>query len=275
MRRILSTTLMILAVSLCAYGQCSEADRQKLMAFDKAWGEASVGGDKAFLQNVYADDYMNTAPTGSLTKARVIENAVAAAERRKANPQNADNTTPDYYIITCTPNTATITHRNVTTAKVDGREQHFYSRSAHFLEKRGGEWKVVSDAGGGPLDDAGQLLYLEMEWADADQRGDAGWFERNLAEDFYGVSGRTGKLNTKAEDVADIKNRKDKIDSAVASDMRVRVEGNTGVVTGIYHLKGRDEKGQPIDRRIRYTDIFVKRGGRWQVAGSQGTAIQQ
>src|SRR5687767_2768894 len=100
MRRILSITLMILSASLYASGQCSEADRQKLIAFDKAWGEASVGGNKVFLQNVYADDYMNTAPTGTLTKARVIENAGAASERRKANPQNADNTTPDYYVIT-------------------------------------------------------------------------------------------------------------------------------------------------------------------------------
>ena len=63
----------------------------------------------------------------------------------------------------------------------------------------------------------GQLLYVEMEWGDADRRGDAGWFGRNLAEDFYGVGGRTGKLNTKAEDVADIKNRKDKLDFAYDS----------------------------------------------------------
>jgi ketosteroid isomerase-like protein len=157
----------------------------------------------------------------------------------------------------------------------DGKEQTFYSRSAHFLEKRGGEWKVVSDAGGGALDDAGQLLYMEMEWSDADQRGDTAWFERNLTEDYYGVSSRTGKRTTKADEVADLKNRKDKIESAVASDMQVRVEGRTGVVSGIYHMKGRDEKGQPIDRHIRYTDIFIKKDGRWQVITSHGTTIQQ
>jgi ketosteroid isomerase-like protein len=48
-----------------------------------------------------------------------------------------------------------------------------------------------------------------------------------------------------------------------------------GVVTGIYHLKGRDAKGQPIDRRIRYTDVYVKKDGRWQAVASQGTPIQQ
>ena len=274
MKRILPITLLILSASVYAAGQCSDADKQKLMTLDKAWGEASVRGDKAFLQNVYADDYMNTTVAGAFNKTRAIENAVTAADRRKANPQGADKATPDYYIVTCTPNTATITHRNVIKAMEDGKEQTFYSRSVHFLEKRGGEWRVVSDAGSGALSDAQQLLYMEMEWSDADQRGDAAWFERNLAEDYYGVSSRTGKLNTKAEDVADIKNRKDVIESAVSSDMQVHMEGNTGIVTGVYQMKGRDEKGQAFDRRIRYTDVYVKREGRWLAVASQGTPIQ-
>ncbi len=70
-------------------------------------------------------------------------------------------------------------------------------------------WKVVSDAGGGALNDAAQLLYMEMKWSDADKRGDAAWVERNFAENYYGVDSRTGKLNTQADDVADIKNRKE------------------------------------------------------------------
>ncbi|MBA3442833.1 MAG: nuclear transport factor 2 family protein [Pyrinomonadaceae bacterium] len=273
MKRILATTLLILSATSLSFSQCSEADKQKLIAFDKAWGEGGQRGDKAFLQNVYADDYTNMSPAGTLTKAQAIENAVRDADRRRANPQNADSVSHDYYVITCTPNTATITHRNVVTAKVDGKERNTYTRSVHFLEKRGGEWKVVSDAGG-PLGDAGQLLYMEMEWSDADKRGDTAWFERNLADDYYGVSSLTGKLTTKAEDIAEIRNRKDVIESAVSSDMDVRVEGNTALVTGVYRLKGRDEKGQPMDRRIRFTDVYVKRDGRWLVVASQGTLIK-
>jgi ketosteroid isomerase-like protein len=273
MRRIFFLTLTVLFASVCVVAQCSEADQQKLIAFDKAWGEAGQRGDKAVLQNIYADDYMNTSIAGTITKAQAIENAVRAAERRGANPQPAAQTTPDNYIIACTPNSATITHRNVTVTTEDGKERISYSRSVHFLEKRGGEWRVVSDAGG-PLNDAAQLLYMEMDWSDADKRGDTAWFERNLADDYFGVSSMTGKLTTKAEDVADVKNRKEEYDSAVSSDMQVRVDGNTGMVTGIYHLKGRDDKGQPLDRRIRYTDIYAKRDGRWQVIASQGTLIK-
>jgi len=273
MKHVLATILLILSAATMAFGQCGEADKQKLTALDKAWSEVGQRGDRAALQNLYADDYVNPAPTGALNKTQTIDAAVREAERRRANPQAADSVAHDLYVITCTPNTATITHRNVVTAKVDGRERHFYTRSAHFLEKRGGEWKVVSDAGG-PLSDEGQLLYMEMDWADADQKGDLAWFERNLAENFSGVSSRTGKLTTKADELADIKNRKDVFTSVSASDMRVRVEGDTGVVTGVYHMKGRDEKGQPVDRRIRYTDVYVKRDGRWLALAAQGTLIQ-
>ena len=123
MKRILATTLLILSATSVALGQCSEADKQKLMASDKTWGEAARRGDKAFLQNVYADEYTNMSPAGTLTKTMAIENAVREADRRKAHPQSADSVSHDSYVITCTPNTATITHRNVITAKVDGKEQ--------------------------------------------------------------------------------------------------------------------------------------------------------
>jgi ketosteroid isomerase-like protein len=273
MRHFLATVLLALCATITAFAQCSEADKQKLMALDKAWGEASQRGDRAALQNIYADDYMNPSLTGSLNKAQAIENAMRAAEQRKANPQNADSVSHDNYLITCTPNTATITHRNVITTKAGGKEENFYTRSVHFLEKRGGEWKAVSD-GGTPLDDAGQLLYLEMAWSDADKNKDVAWFERNWADDYYGVNSTTGKHTTKAEDIADIKNRKEVYDSAEASEMEVRIEGNTGIVTGVYRLRGKDEKGQPFDRRIRYTDIYVKRDGRWLTVASQGTEIK-
>ena len=273
MRHFLATILLTLCATMTAFAQCSDADKQKLIALDKAWGDASQRGDKAFLQNLYADEYMNPSLQGSVNKTQAIENALRAADERRANPQNADSLSHDNYVITCTPNTATITHRNVITTKVGGKEQNFYTRSVHFLEKRGDEWKAVSE-GGSPLNDAGQLLYLEMAWSEADKNRDVAWFERNWADDYYGVSSTTGKLTTKAEDIAAIKNRKEVYDSAVASDIEVRMEGNTGIVSGVYQLKGKDEKGQPFDRRIRYTDVFVKRDGRWMALASQGTEIK-
>jgi ketosteroid isomerase-like protein len=273
MKRVLGVSLLIIATATITFGQCTDADKKKLEAFDRAWGEAGQRADQPFLQNVYAEDYMNMSPTGALTKAQAIENAVKAAEQNKANP-NPDRISHDYYIITCNPNTATITHRNVITAKVDDKDQNFYTRSVHFLEKRGNDWKVVSDAGG-PLNDAGQLLYMEREWNDASKNKDVAWFERNYAVDATDISGRTGTLHSKLEEIASMKTDKTVLDSLELSDLNVRVEGNTAMVTGVNHVRGRDDKGQAIDRKTRFTDVFVKRDGRWQVLATQGTDIQR
>jgi ketosteroid isomerase-like protein len=76
------------------------------------------------------------------------------------------------------------------------------------------------------------------------------------------------------EELASMKTDKAVLDSLELSDLNVRVEGNTAIVTGVNHVKGRDDKGQSMDRRTRFTDVFVKRDGRWQVLATQGTAIQ-
>jgi ketosteroid isomerase-like protein len=275
MKRILAVILFILTATTFAFGQCSDADKQKLEAWDKALGDAARQGDRAFLQTAYTDDFRGLSPSGAmLTKAQTIENALRQAEQNKANPQAAPSNKYDYYDITCNSNTAVISHRTATTTRQpDGKEQTQYSRSVHFLEKRGGNWAMVSTAGH-PLDDAAQLLYLQREWNSASKSKDAEWFERNFAADATFVSYVTGSIHTKAEMIANFKNSKATLDSVEPSDLGVRVEGNTALVTGILHLKGSDEKGQPIDDRFRFSDAYVKRDGRWQVLAAQGTRIQ-
>lgn len=272
MKRVLAVSLLIIAAATIAFGQCSDADKKKLEDFDRAWGEASVRGDRAFLQNVYADNFVGLGAAGMIDKAQSIDAAVKQAERDKANPQNAAKVTHDYYMITCTPNSATITHRNVITEKVGGKEQSFYTRSVHVLERRGDGWQVVSNAGH-PLNDAGVLVYMEREWNDASKRGDVAWFERNYADDATDISSRTGALHSKEEEIASMKNDKTMLDSLELSDMDVRVEGNSAIVTGINRVRGKDVQGQPFDRRVRFTDTYIKRDGRWQVWATQGTSI--
>ncbi len=273
MKRILASALLVMAASSYAFGQCSEAEKTKLQAWDKALGDASISGDRAFIQAAYADDYVGMVPSGTLNKTTTVDNAIRAAERNKANPADAPALKYDYYDITCTPTTAVVAHRNVSTTKRDGKEETSYSRSVHILEKRGGNWVLVSNAGS-PLDDAGTILYMEREWNDADMKRDVAWFERAFASDYNGISSRTGVRTNKAQDIEDVKGGKIKTQSAELSNLSVRVEGNTAVVLGVNHVKRTDDKGQPFDRRVAFTDTFIKRDGRWQVWTSQGTLMQ-
>jgi ketosteroid isomerase-like protein len=196
---------------------------------------------------------------------------VKAAEEAKANPQAAPKVAYDHYLIGCTPTTATVTHRNTITTVEKGKEQTAYGRSVHVFEKRGERWQVVSNAGH-PLDERTALLYLERDWNQAEMKRDASWFERTLTDDFAGVDSRTGKPTSKADNIADIK--KTTVDSASLSGLDVRLQGDTAVVTGLTHNKGKDEKGSAFDRKIRFTDVWVKRDGQWQVLSSHGSDIK-
>jgi ketosteroid isomerase-like protein len=272
MKYLLGVALVILTTATMAFGQCSDADKKKLEAFDRAWGEAGVRGDRPFLQNVYGDNYVGLSPAGMLTKTQTIDATVKQADVDRARPQDVAKISHDYYMISCTPMSATITHRNVISGTTDAKAWTTYTRSVHFLERSGDQWAVVSNAGQ-PLNDEGILLYMEQEWNDAAQANNVAWFERNYAGDATDISSRTGVVHSKAEEIASMKSNKDVLDSLELSDLNVRVEANAAIVTGINRVKGHDAKGQTFDRKTSFTDTYIKRDGRWQVWATQGTLI--
>jgi ketosteroid isomerase-like protein len=260
-------------MSLTVIAQCSDADKKALEAFDRSWSKAGLSGDKAALMAIYADDYM--ALPGMQGKAAAIEDTMEGYEEDKANPAGADKVTYDHYIISCTPNSATVTHRNTiwTPNGEGGKAETFYTRSVHVLEKRGGKWQVVSNAGGGGLDDYAVLWYLEQDWNDAVLKKDKAWFDKNYASGFTSVSSTSGKLMSRTEAIADDTDPKVTMELVETTGMNIRINGNSAVVTGVFRTKGKDDKGAPFDRKIRYTDTWIKRDGRWQAWASQGTPI--
>ena len=271
MKTILLMALTI-AFTVSAAAECTEDDKKALIAFDHAWGDATRAGDRAALMNIYADGF--TGLPGMQNKTAAIDGAVTAAERNKSNP-NADKTTYDHYLITCTPNSATITHRNTvwTANGTGGKPETFYTRSVHVLEKSNGKWQVVSNAGHG-LDEFDVIWYLEQDWNDAIKNKDKDWFEKNFAADFTNI-GTSGELtDRKANIAAGTVNNKSTYDSAETSQVDIRIDGHTAVVTGVFRIKGKDEKGEAFDKRERYTDVWIKRDGRWQAWSSQGTAMK-
>jgi ketosteroid isomerase-like protein len=161
----------------------------------------------------------------------------------------------------------------VITSNEDGHSRTNYTRSVHVLEMRNGRWQVVANAGNA-LSDAAQVMYLEHEWNDADMSGNSSWFDKNFASDMTNISSRTGKMTDKTEEMADFKSRKGVTTSAELSDLSARKEGDTVVVTGINRVKGKDGEGKAFDRRVAFTDVWVKRDSRWQVLATQGTDIK-
>jgi ketosteroid isomerase-like protein len=115
------------------------------------------------------------------------------------------------------------------------------------------------------------LLQMEREWNEALRTRNVAWFERSLATDVTDINSGNGALHTKAQDIEALKADKTVYESLELSDLKARVEGNAGVVTGVNHIKGHDEQGQPFEVRLSFTDTYIKRDGRWQVWASQHT----
>lgn len=56
-------------------------------------------------------------------------------------------------------------------------------------------------------------------------------------------------------------------DVAEVSDLKIRMHGDTAVVTGAYHEKGID-KGETFDYHDVFTDVWMKKAGKWRLIAS-------
>ena len=262
-------SLMLLAAAAAA--QCSEAEKKALVAFDKHWSETNAKGDRTAIAAIYADEF--TAFPAMTGKAAAVDGAVAAAEANKKNPQAVAQNTTDHYMITCTPTTATIMHRNITVQPAaNGKGSTSHSRSVHFLEKRNGKWVAVSNAGG-PLSDTDILRYMELDAIEAMKTKNADWFENNFASDYREVHFLTGAVMNKQQWIEATRADTTVFDAVEISDLNIRIDGNAAVVTGLGHGRGKSGDGKPFDIKLRFTDVFVKRDGKWLGWSSQATML--
>ncbi len=111
-----------------------------------------------------------------------------------------------------------------------------------------------------------ELFRVEEEWTRGLVRRDAGIFRRLLDADFV-YSDERGVFN-KEQIIAEATAGSDTVEAASNEDMVAHVHGNTGVVTGILVTRGRGKDG-PFSHRYRYTDTWVKKGGRWICVAAQ------
>ena len=113
------------------------------------------------------------------------------------------------------------------------------------------------------------LVALENEWLANEHNAAA--LERILASDFVHPL-PTGEFVTKAQHIAFSSahpppaNRKQHFDQ-----LRVRVYGDVGIVNGIVVTS--DQESREVDRTI-FTDVFVRRDGRWQAVNAQENAVR-
>jgi uncharacterized protein (TIGR02246 family) len=116
-----------------------------------------------------------------------------------------------------------------------------------------------------------EVLKLEEERDQALMRNDADWFERVFADDIDYI-GASGRSSTKAQIVDEIRSRARKWQAVRHDDYKVRVYGDTAVVS--YRSDSTMEyQGKVTTTLARTTDVYVKQGGQWRDVVHQVTAL--
>jgi ketosteroid isomerase-like protein len=107
-----------------------------------------------------------------------------------------------------------------------------------------------------------ELLTLEKAFADAIVRNDLEGIGRLVTDDWI-IIDPNGEIVDRARFFEVIKSGALTHDMMESEDFRVRVYGDSAVVTGLTRTKGKF-MGQEFSTRERATDVFVNRDGRWQ-----------
>jgi ketosteroid isomerase-like protein len=126
---------------------------------------------------------------------------------------------------------------------------------------------------GDPASDERELTQLVKDLNAALVKADIAFLERVLAQDYVHYRPR-GDVENRAQYLQDRKDGRVDFESLEADDIKVRFYGDTAIVTYRSRAKGKDQYGA-IDEQRRWTRVFVRRNGRWQLVHSQGTTIQK
>jgi len=120
-----------------------------------------------------------------------------------------------------------------------------------------------------------ELMQLEKESAAAAVKGDTTFLDRHTAANYVGTD-PVGGVGDRATMMAGAKAGDPKFEALDLDEMSVRMAGTeAAVVTGRATVKGKLKSGMDISGQYRFTDVWVKQEGRWQLMTWQATKIAQ
>ena len=119
-----------------------------------------------------------------------------------------------------------------------------------------------------------EVLQFERDGCKAFLDADVAALERVLTPDFT-LTLSNGEVNTRADEVNELRSKKVHYDVFENYDMLVRLYGNDiAVVLGKTRVKGTAD-GKPFDRVVQFTDTLIKRDGGWQLAAGHVSRIEK
>lgn len=116
-----------------------------------------------------------------------------------------------------------------------------------------------------------EIKALELKLPELIVRADWDEYAEHLALDYQHVR-ENGQIENKGETMAALRDVKRKIIimEMEPASLSIRIYGDTAIASAEFTVRAR-ESGQVKSRRMRLTDVVVKRTGQWWLVGEQAT----
>jgi ketosteroid isomerase-like protein len=122
---------------------------------------------------------------------------------------------------------------------------------------------------GSAVDDEKAVAALDTEYQAAVKTNDVATMDRILADDFVLVTG-LGQTYTKADLLNDARSKRTIYEHQEDSAQKVRVWGDTAVVTALLWAKG-TEDGKAFEYRLWFSDTYVRTPAGWRYVFGQAS----
>jgi len=114
--------------------------------------------------------------------------------------------------------------------------------------------------------DAAEIRALELKVADWYKNRQVQTFAMLLDDDFV-ITFEDGSTYSKTGYLSYTASSSTVVESVELSDLKIRLHGDTAIVIGVYHEKGVDSR-QAYDYHDRFTDVWMKKGGKWRLVAA-------
>ncbi len=272
--------VLLLLVSACAQKVNDPADVQAVKNMDPMFDKPyNAGNAEALVSDNYTNDAVRFIPNAP---SAVGKEAVRASFQEYFSQfSNEIRVVTDDVRVSGDLAVAKGTYDNKATLKAGGYPIRDKGKWVAALQRQpDGSWKTFWDIGNSDLPVAdvlplGQeeqtLLQIERDWAVAAVKKDTAALDRILANDFQ--ANYSSIVGNKKQLLASLKSEATKIQTSAVSDMKALVIGDQAIVNGLSTEK-RTVAGKDTSSQDRFTDVFVKRDGRWQCVTGYSTKVQ-
>jgi len=119
-----------------------------------------------------------------------------------------------------------------------------------------------------------EITQLTKKWSIVHTTKDWEFLKQIWADDFS-YTMPDGIVFDKKSGLADIEEESDTLTSASCVAFKARVYSKNLVIgNGDHHEAGKDKDGKPFSRKFRFTNVWVRKNGKWQVVRGHASLLK-